>query len=220
MESIIKRVQEYLVREYRNKYPEFKAFSNEEVVLLNPISEYDLRLFIAYEKSQIDKALLEIDTKIAEYKEEIEFATETLNDPNSFSEAKSEANRDISYANKNITLLTPEKNKFLRRLEQLVQYEKQDTLMPQLTEEQKVLEIEKIRALIAKIDAMIADYEEDLAQSKVIKESPHSSVVDKTDANNDIVYDTVRIHRLNMEKDKLKKRLVVLGWDEDEKRGR
>ena len=92
--------------------------------------------------------------------------------------------------------------------------------MPKLTEEERLEKINKILGLIAKIDEMIADYEEDLEQSKVIKDSPHSSVVDKTDANNDIVYDTVQIHRLSVEKNNLKESLKSLGWDVYEERGR
>ena len=58
MESIYKRAQEYLIRLYRNKYLEAKKLTDEEVALLSPVSEDDLRLFIAYERSQIKKAVL------------------------------------------------------------------------------------------------------------------------------------------------------------------
>lgn len=42
MEELIKRVQKMLVDEYRLEHPEFSDYSDEEIALINPVSEPDI----------------------------------------------------------------------------------------------------------------------------------------------------------------------------------
>lgn len=215
MDSIEQVVQKKLIERYRKERIWVRELTDEEVGLLCPVSDEDIKAFMAYEKGKIMAGMSQVDERIAEVKRERQDSQELLDDPHAFSEAKSEARRDISHANNKLTYLGTEKESLFRRMVELDAYER-----PMMTDEEIKEESAKIAALINRLEELIAKYREDVTLLERVRDNPITPVVDSKEAGNDIVYDNIRIYGFMSEKDKLTKRLKALGWDEDDKRSR
>lgn len=215
MDSIEQTVQNKLVADYRKNYLWTTEFSDEELALLCPVSDEDIKAFIVGKRSQVITHMVEVDDKILDVKREIQDSQDVLDDPRSISEAQSEARRDISYANNKLRQLVEEKEKLFRVMVEFDVYERNP-----LTDAERENAKQKIVRLIDKIQELIAKYREDVELLEKIRDNPRTPSVDSREASNDIVYDNIRIYGFMFEKDKLVKRLKYLGWDEDDKRSR
>lgn len=126
MEELVKRVQKMLVDEYRLEHPEFSDYSDEEIALINPVSEPDIISYIALEKMELQKSIRDIDKMIDSLKEDIHLSQEKIDDPKTFSQDRTEARRDIIDDNMRIVRLEDKKQKLLKRITELDNLDRQD----------------------------------------------------------------------------------------------
>lgn len=126
MEELVKRVQKMLVDEYRLEHPEFSDYSDEEIALINPVSEPDIISYIALEKVELQKSIRDIDKMIDSLKEDIHLSQERIDDPKTFSQDRTEARRDIIDDNMRIVRLEDKKQKLLKRITELDNLDRQD----------------------------------------------------------------------------------------------
>ncbi len=126
MEELVKRVQKMLVDEYRLEHPEFSDYSDEEIALINPVSEPDIISYIALEKMELQKSIRDIDKMIDSLKEDIHLSQERIDDPKTFSQDRTEARRDIIDDNMRIVRLEDKKQKLLKRITELDNLDRQD----------------------------------------------------------------------------------------------
>lgn len=126
MEELVKRVQKMLVDEYRLEHPEFSDYSDEEIALINPVSESDIISYIALEKMELQKSIRDIDKMIDNLKEDIHLSQERIDDPKTFSQDRTEARRDIIDDNMRIVRLEDKKQKLLKRITELDNLDRQD----------------------------------------------------------------------------------------------
>ncbi len=126
MEELVKRVQKMLVDEYRLEHPEFSDYSDEEIALINPVSEPDIISYIALEKMGLQKSIRDIDKMIDSLKEDIHLSQERIDDPKTFSQDRTEARRDMIDDNMRIVRLEDKKQKLLKRITELDNLDRQD----------------------------------------------------------------------------------------------
>lgn len=126
MEELVKRVQKMLVDEYRLEHPEFSDYSDEEIALINPVSEPDIISYIALEKVELQKSIRDIDKMIDSLKEDIHLSQERIDDPKTFSQDRTEARRDMIDDNMRIVRLEDKKQKLLKRITELDNLDRQD----------------------------------------------------------------------------------------------
>ena len=126
MEELVKRVQKMLVDEYRLEHPEFSDYSDEEIALINPVSEPDIISYIALEKMELQKSIRDIDKMIDSLKEDIHLSQERIDDPKTFSQDRTEARRDMIDDNMRIVRLEDKKQKLLKRITELNNLDRQD----------------------------------------------------------------------------------------------
>lgn len=126
MEELVKRVQKMLVDEYRLEHPEFSDYSDEEIALINPVSEPDIISYIALEKMELQKSIRDIDKMIDSLKEDIHLSQERIDDPKTFSQDRTEARRDMIDDNMRIVRLEDKKQKLLKRITELDNLDRQD----------------------------------------------------------------------------------------------
>lgn len=69
MNNIEQTVQNKLVADYRKSYPWAAEFSDEELALLCPVSDEDIKAFIVGKRSQVITHMAEVDDKILDVKE-------------------------------------------------------------------------------------------------------------------------------------------------------
>lgn len=126
MEELVKRVQKMLVDEYRLEHPEFSDYSDEEIALINPVSEPDIISYIALEKMELQKSIRDIDKMIDSLKEDIHLSQERIDDPKTFSQDRTEARRDMIDDNMRIVRLEDKKQKLLKKITELDNLDRQD----------------------------------------------------------------------------------------------
>lgn len=126
MEELVKRVQKMLVDEYRLEHPEFSDYSDEEIALINPVSEPDIISYIALEKMELQKSIRDIDKMIDSLKEDIHLSQERIDDPKTFSQDRTEVRRDMIDDNMRIVRLEDKKQKLLKRITELDNLDRQD----------------------------------------------------------------------------------------------
>ena len=126
MEELVKRVQKMLVDEYRLEHPEFSDYSDEEIALINPVSEPDIISYIALEKMELQKSIRDIDKMIDSLKEDIHLSQERIDDPKTFSQDRTEARRDMIDDNMRIVRLEDKKQKLLKGITELDNLDRQD----------------------------------------------------------------------------------------------
>ena len=126
MEELVKRVQKMLVDEYRLEHPEFSDYSDEEIALINPVSEHDIISYIALEKMELQKSIRDIDKMIDSLKEDIHLSQERIDDPKTFSQDRTEVRRDMIDDNMRIVRLEDKKQKLLKRITELDNLDRQD----------------------------------------------------------------------------------------------
>ena len=126
MEELVKRVQKMLVDEYRLEHPEFSDYSDEEIALINPVSEPDIISYIALEKMELQKSIRDIDKMIDSLKEDIHLSQERIDDPKTFSQDRTEARRDMIDDNMRIVRLEDKKQKLLKRITELDNLDRKD----------------------------------------------------------------------------------------------
>lgn len=126
MEELVKRVQKMLVDEYRLEHPEFSDYSDEEIALINPVSEPDIISYIALEKMELQKSIRDIDKMIDSLKEDIHLSQEKIDDPKTFSQDRTEARGDIIDDNMRIVRLEDKKQKLLKGITELDNLDRQD----------------------------------------------------------------------------------------------
>lgn len=126
MEELVKRVQKMLVDEYRLEHPEFSDYSDEEIALINPVSEPDIISYIALEKMELQKSIRDIDKMIDSLKEDIHLSQERIDDPKTFSQDRTEARRDMIDDNMRIVRLEDKKQKLLKKITEIDNLDRQD----------------------------------------------------------------------------------------------
>ena len=126
MEELVKRVQKMLVEEYRCEHPEVSDYSDEEIALINPVSDADIVAYIALEKMELRKNISDIEKMIASLNEDIVLSQERINDPRTFNQDRTEARRDIIDDYAKITKLKEKTQKLLQKIAELDNLDRQE----------------------------------------------------------------------------------------------
>lgn len=99
LEEKEREYQQILVEDYKRKHPdETEYLTNEEIVLMNPLSNSDFLYLVGLELDGINKEIVEV-------LEDIDYCNDKLNDVTTPSNEKPDLRRDIAYDNKKLNEL-------------------------------------------------------------------------------------------------------------------
>lgn len=126
MEELVKRVQQMLVDEYRREHPELDSYSDEEIALMNPVTDTDIISYITLEKMRIQNGIVDIERMIVGLREDIELSLKRIDDPYTFGTDRTEARRDIVDDNINIARLEKQKEELLQKIAELNELDRQE----------------------------------------------------------------------------------------------